>query len=181
MSDSLDNVYDETQEDTEETKNVTSVREVEADSLDDLTDEDALDLLLAAEPPVVTLTAEIDPREGLPKGLKLRLRSLTEVEFDSIRKEAMAESGMNREDRRAKKRRGEEEEELDDNLYKRLIVVWGTSYPDWSDSRLLKKHNTVEAAAVVQKSLLLGEIYNLATKIIELSGFDEELINYAGN
>ena len=148
----------------------------EAVGLDALSDTDALDLLLGAEPAEQIQSVELPARKGTDKPLVLKLRSITEREWDEIRDQS--EIRRNRQQRRA---RGAEETQMDNALMSRLLVKKATINLDWNDSKLRTKFGVQTGEDVIRKLLLYGEIANLAGVVMEISGFDDDLIRFVGN
>ena len=144
-----------------------------------LDDDDALDLLLAAEPAEQRQTVVLPPRKGTTKELTLELRSITESEWDEIRNQAeVTRPAANRAQRRSK--RGNDEPEMNNALMARLLVKKATTNVDWNNSRLRAKFKAQAGEDVVKALLLYGEVANLAQIVMEISGFEEDLIQLVG-
>lgn len=151
----------------------------EADGFEGLDEIDALDLLLSAEPAEQRQEVVLEPRKGTDKDLKLILRSVTEKEYDSIRNQAeRTRPAGNRADRRRKRQM--DEPELDQALMARLLIKAATVNVNWNDAALRDKFKVQSGEEVIGKVLLYGEVTNLAQIIMELSGFEEDLIQLVG-
>ena len=151
----------------------------EAEGYAGLDDDDALDLLLAAEPAEQRQTVVLPPRKGTTKDLKLELRSITESEWDEIRNQSeVTKPAANRQQRRAK--RGNDEPEMNNALMARLLVKKATTNLDWNNSALRQKFRAQTGEDVIKTLLLYGEVANLAQIVMEISGFEEDLIQLVG-
>lgn len=139
-----------------------------------LDEQDALDLLLSAEPAEQVQTVELPARKGTKKPLKLVLRSITEQEWEDIKNQS--EITGNRSQRRSRKRG--EDVELDNSLMARLLVKRATVNVDWNHRSLREKFKVEAGEDVVRKLLLYGEVANLAQIVMEISGFDEDKIRF---
>lgn len=62
----------------------------------------------------------------------------------------------------------------DEQKFGALIIKEACLVPDWNDKALLDKYNTHDAADVIRKRLLAGEIAFLTAEIMDVSGFDQE-------
>ena len=144
-----------------------------------LDEDDALDLLLSAEPAEQLQDVVLPPRKGTDKDLKLTLRSVTESEWDEIRNQSeKTKPAANRQQRRA--RRGNDEPEMDNALMARLLVKKATVNLNWNDSALRQKFKAQTGEDVIKAVLLYGEVANLAQIVMEISGFEEDLIQLVG-
>ena len=97
--------------------------------------------------------------------IKLDLKGMTEKEISNIRKQCT----------KSKKRKGVWEEKTDNAEFDAAIVVGGTTNFDWNNPKLLEAHEASEGTKLVRKILLAGEISNIVNKVLELSGFNDEL------
>lgn len=144
-----------------------------------LDDDDALDLLLSAEPAEQIQDVMLPPRKGTTKDLKLTLRSVTESEWDEIRQQSeKTRPSANRQQRRS--RRGNDEPEMDNALMARLLVKKATTNVNWNDATLRQKFKAQAGEDVIKAVLLYGEVANLAQIVMEISGFEEDLIQLVG-
>lgn len=135
---------------------------------------DPLDVLLSADSGRVTDVIRVHKRKGLPADLDLTIGSLTDREFKECATQAEVPVPRGPGQRAGAK-------ETDGNLLQRLIVAKGVVNPDLSDSRLLSKHECFLPEELVQKVFLPGEINNIAELILEVSGFNDNSVEYAGN
>lgn len=97
--------------------------------------------------------------------IKLELKGLTEKEISSIRKECTTR----------KKVRGVWEENLNNAEFDAGLIVAATTNFDWNNPKLLQSKNVSEGTQFVRRKLLAGEITNLVNKILDLSGFNDEI------
>lgn len=141
-----------------------------------LSDSEALDLLLSAEPAEQVQTVELPPRKGTDSPLVLKLRSITEREWDDIR----SQSEVRRPNRQQRRARGTDEVDIDNALMARLLVKRATVNVDWNNPSLRDRFGAQTGEDVIKVVLLYGEIANLAQIIMEISGFDEDLIQFVG-
>lgn len=141
-----------------------------------LSDNDALDLLLSAEPAEQVQTVELPPRKGTTQPLVLKLRSITEREWDDIR----SQSEVRRANRQQRRGRGGDEVDIDNALMARLLVKRASVNVDWNNAALRQKFNAQTGEDVIKVLLLYGEVANLAQIVMEISGFDEDLIQFVG-
>lgn len=63
---------------------------------------------------------------------------------------------------------------LDEEYFAALLIAESSIVPDWKDPQLMKKYETNEAADVVRKRLLGGEIAHLSKEIMDVSGFNQD-------
>lgn len=124
----------------------------------------ALQALLGAKP-----AAEITEQVMVKRlGAEFTVKALTGSDIDDIRDQATYPI---KEGKRTVQKVNEEE-------VSRLIIVKATVDPNFGDSALLKQFGAADAGDCVQKALLAGEITQLQTAILSLSGFggeDEEV------
>jgi hypothetical protein len=86
--------------------------------------------------------------------------------------------------RRAKGKFNKDGIEFDSAKFYIMIVAGQTIEPDFRNAELLKKAGCSTANEFIKKKLLPGEIAELATQIIKISGFDNDInedINEAKN
>ncbi len=141
-------------------------------AVEDMTDDDALRMLISAKPVRATRKVAV-PMGEEAREVPLTLRSLNDPEIKEIRK--AAEKPLNREQRR----RGEEPE-LDDDLYRRLIIVNGVQSPKLNNPELLAAHGCARGEQLVEKLFLSGQKTILFAKIMEVSGYSEEAVRELG-
>lgn len=73
------------------------------------------------------------------------------------------------------KRTGRMDRDLDATLMSLLVCLDGTVNPNFRDPQLAQRYPNVKSHEIVSIALLPGEVDSLASKILTLSGFDEEL------
>ena len=120
-------------------------------------------LLGKREIPTATVTIVLDKKKGIK--IPVELKGLTRKEMDRIKKECI----------RKRKVSGRTEEKLDNAEYDAGIVIGATTNFDWENPKLLEKENVSDGKQFVMRKLLAGEISSLANKVLELSGFGDEL------
>ncbi|GAG13969.1 unnamed protein product [marine sediment metagenome] len=138
--------------------------------------DEALDLLLSAEPAEQVANIVLEPRKGTDKDFPLTLKSLGEKEWNALREEATPPAP--RAERRARRSQNVEPE-MDAFLFARLIIRNATTNMEWGNDKLLAHCGVHTGEDVVKKMLLFGEVQNVAGIVTELSGFDEDLVQFA--
>lgn len=136
----------------------------------------ALDVLLGAKPVRQQETLIIRQRDGLPGDLKIDVGSLSDRDFKSISEQA--EKPLSRRDRRAGTN---VQRETDGNLFLRLVVAAGTIDPNFNDDNVLAKHGVFTGEELVQRLLLPGEIARVAEIVMDLSGFNDNSVDFIKN
>lgn len=152
-------------------------RTAEATGIETLPPNEALDLLLAAEPADQRQVVELDPRKGTDKPLRIELRSITEREWDEIREQSEV---TRRSANRAARRRGGDETDIDNALMARLLVKRASVNIDWNDAALRERFSAQTGEDVIRTVLLYGETATLAGVVMEISGFDDDLVRFVG-
>lgn len=89
-------------------------------------------------------------------GIPIVLKGLTRKEMDKARKNSI----------------GGKKKELNNAVYDANIVIAATTNFDWEAA---KPDNISDGAQFIMRKLLAGEISNLASKVLELSGYNDEL------
>lgn len=136
----------------------------------------ALDVLLRATPVRQTETIKIPKRQGLPADLELTVGSLSDRDFKEVSDQS--EQPLNRRQRRSG---ANVQRETDGNLFLRLVVAKGVVNPDLGNAKLLDSQDCFTADQLVQKLLLPGEIARVAEIIMDLSGFNDNTVEFAKN
>lgn len=98
-------------------------------------------------------------------GIQVTLKGLSEKEIQRIRKECTTET----------RHRGNRTKELNEEEFNAALIEKATMKPNWSDKRLLAAMNLSSGREVIKRRLLAGEMVALGDKVMELSGFDDEL------
>jgi hypothetical protein len=90
--------------------------------------------------------------------------------------------------RYVRRRGGNRQREVDGRKLSRLLVIEGVVNPPFSPKHgsegyqaLLAKYGAIDSEQLIGKALLPGEVDQLAEKVMELSGFDDDLETVAGN
>jgi hypothetical protein len=65
--------------------------------------------------------------------------------------------------------------DFDSAKFHLLIVAGQTIYPDFKNAELLKSAKCATPTELIKKKLLAGEIAELAERICEISGFDNDI------
>ncbi|AQS11310.1 phage XkdN-like protein [Clostridium saccharobutylicum] len=135
-------------------------KKVNDEKILDMKEKDILSKLMGThQVPKVTVLIE---RLRIP----VELKGLTEREISQIRKECMGPR---------KKVKGEWVEKVNNAEFDAGIIVAGTTNFDWNNQQLLDSIKVSDGKQYIRKTLLAGEISNLVNKVLELSGFNDEL------
>lgn len=124
-----------------------------------MTEEDILDRLLNVDD-APEKTYFLD-RIGIP----ITLKGLKEKEIQTLTKECT----------RVWNHRGQRHKELDADEFNAALVEKATVNFDWGNKKVLSKFNLSSGREYIKRKLLSGEIQALGDKIMELSGYDDEL------
>ncbi len=122
---------------------------------------DILNQLLTGEEELPTSIVILDRLK-----IKLELKGLTEKEISKIKKECTT---------REKVKGKGWQKKLDDNEFDAGLIVGATTNINWNDPRLLESKNVSDGKQYISRKLLAGEITNLVNKILDLSGFNDEI------
>ncbi len=125
----------------------------------EMTEDEIINKLL--EPTEVPERTYMIDRIGIP----ITLKGLSEREIQRIRRECTIE----------RKHRGQRIKELNEEEFNAALIEAATVSPNWSDKRLLSNLKLSSGKEVIKRKLLAGEMMALADKVMELSGFDDEL------
>lgn len=98
-------------------------------------------------------------------GIQIELKGLTEKEISNIREECT--------DRR--KIKGRTESKVNNADFDAGLIVVATTNFDWNNPKLIATKNASDGKSYIRRQLLPGEISFLTNKILELSGFNDEL------
>lgn len=118
-----------------------------------------MDFLL--ENPVDDVTAEVIISQRL-MGKPFKISAMSSPEFTEYQKAA------------TKIHKGKRVS-FDSKLFNETLVINHTLNPNFKDAEFIKKAGCMTPAQLLNKVLLAGEIAELAAKISELSGFDEDM------
>jgi len=125
-----------------------------------MTEEDIISKLM--EPTEVPEATYFIERLGIP----VTLKGLSERDINRIKKECTYE---------IKGKRGKKTKELDDEEFNAALIEAATIKPNWNNAKLLEALKASDGSQVIRKKFLAGEISAMGDKILELSGFDEDL------
>lgn len=142
---------------TKENKNLEI--EMTEEEILEMTEDEIINKLL--EPTEVPERTYMIDRIGIP----ITLKGLSEREIQRIRRECTIE----------RKHRGQRIKELNEEEFNAALIEAATVSPNWSDKRLLSNLKLSSGREVIKRRLLAGEMMALADKVMELSGFDDEL------
>lgn len=124
-----------------------------------MTEEDIINKLM--EPTEVPKATYFIERVGIP----VTLKGLSEKEINRIKRECTY----------TRKEKGRKVKELDDEEFNAALIESATIKPNWNDNRLLDSLKASDGRQVIRKKFLAGETSAMGDKILELSGFDEDL------
>ena len=113
------------------------------------------------EVPTVTVIVEIDGLGQIP----MTLKGLSSKEISKIRKECTY----------PRKVKGKIEEKFDGAEFDAGLIVAATTNFNWNDSGLVEYHKSSDGKQLIRKILLAGVISSLTDKIMEVSGYNNEL------
>lgn len=106
------------------------------------------------------------------KRIKWTYRAMTGQEIDDI--DELCTSWVRR-------GRGDKVRQRDTQRFTRMIVATATLSPNLDDQRLRDKFGAQDAERLVGRVLMPGTYDGVSTKILELSGYTDDLIGTAGN
>ncbi len=109
---------------------------------------------------IPTVTVALD-RLGIP----LKLKGLTSKEIGKIRKECTYQVKL----------KNKIEDRTDSSEFDAGLVATATTNFDWNAKELLAHHKSSDAKQLIRKMLLAGEIAVITDKIMEISGYSDEL------
>lgn len=124
-----------------------------------MTEEDIISRLM--EPTEVPEATYFIDRVGIP----ITLKGLSEREINRLKKECTY----------VRKERGKKIEKLDDEEFNAGLIEAATVKPNWNEPRLLDSIKASDGRQFIRKKFLAGETSAMADKVLELSGFDEDL------
>lgn len=124
-----------------------------------MTEEDIITRLM--EPTKAPQATYFIERVGVP----VTLKGLSEKEINRIRKECTY----------VRKERGKRIEKLDDEEFNAALIEAATITPNWNNEKLLDSLKVSDGRQFIKKKFLAGETSAMGDKVLELSGFDNEL------
>lgn len=98
-------------------------------------------------------------------GIEVQLKGLTEKEISKLREECTSKRKIN----------GRNETKLNNADFDAALIVGATTNFNWNNPKLIEALSLSDGKAYIRKKLLAGEISFLANKVLELSGFNDEL------
>ncbi|MHB9946419.1 hypothetical protein CF095_13650 [Clostridium botulinum] len=99
-------------------------------------------------------------------GIPITLKGLSEKEINRIRRECTYTR---------KERGGRKIEKLDDEEFNAALIEAATVSPNWNNSKLLDALKASDGKQVIKKKFLAGEVSAIGDKVLELSGYNDEL------
>lgn len=97
-------------------------------------------------------------------GVDFIIKALTDETLEEAREEATHFVGKG----------AKQKKEVDTKMLGGLLISKACVEPDFNNAELIKAKGAKDAADVVTKTLLPGEIEKLQTAILELSGFEDD-------
>lgn len=131
----------------------------EQDSVLAMKEEDILAKLMGTHE-VPTATIQV-PRLGI----EIELKGLTEKQISRIREECTTKRKVS----------GKLESKVNNADFDAAIIVGATTNFDWNNQKLVDSIKVSDGKAYIRRKLLAGEISFLTDKVLELSGFNDEL------
>lgn len=99
-------------------------------------------------------------------GIRIDLKGLQDKELKALKKECMM---------KPKKINGRWEEKINSDDYDAAIIVASTTNFDWNNPKLIEKYRVSDGKKVVLNRLLPGERTFLVNRVLELSGFNDDI------
>lgn len=131
---------------------------------------DAMELLLdTTSRKNITEILTLNTRKGKPS-LRIKIRAIGGEEYKDIQEQCT--------DRYRDRKSGNMRSEFDGRKSQRLVIMTCVLEPNLKDDRLLKAYDVSSASPedVVDKAFLPGETDYIAESILELSGYNEEVL-----
>lgn len=113
------------------------------------------------ENPVEDVTADIVISERL-KGFHFKIKAITSGEYNQYQSVCIENPNS------SKKRK------FNTKKFNELVVLNHTVEPNFKDADWLKAAECVDSSRLINKTLLAGEVTEVAQQILKLSGFDNE-------
>lgn len=113
------------------------------------------------ENPVEDVTADIVISERL-KGFTFKIKAITSGEYNQYQSICIENPNS------PKKRK------FNTKKFNELVVLNHTVEPNFKDADWLKAAECVDSSRLINKTLLAGEVTEVAQQILKLSGFDNE-------
>lgn len=98
-------------------------------------------------------------------GIPVTLKGLSEKEIFKIRRQCTY----------TKKKRGQKIEKLNEEEFNAALIVAATIKPNWNNPKLLEALKASDGTQIIKKKFLAGETASMADKVLELSGFNDDL------
>ena len=135
-------------------------KQIEERELAQMEEEEIINKLM--EPTEAPQGTYIIERVGIP----VTLKGLSEKEINRIKRECTYT---------VKERGCKKHKELDGEEFNAALIEAATIKPNWNNEKLLQALKVSDGRQFIRKKFLGGETSNLADKVLELSGFDDEL------
>lgn len=123
------------------------------------------------DPLMALLQAPIGPQFATWKSRRLKVN----FQIRSLDNDAYAKAQEQATRFVRNRRTGRMEKDVDGATLSFLVCVSGCVAPNFEAQEVKKKYNAMNAQDAVKKALLPGEVDQLAEKILQLSGFDEDV------
>lgn len=123
-------------------------------------DEDLLHALLSAE-------SVVTKQEYLPRFGYFTIKSITADEYNRLVEQCKYPV--------KNKRTHQLEYKLNEEKLSLLLIKEACIKPNWSNEQLLEKYGTSDPCVVINKRLLIGEISQLNSAIMDISGFSDDM------
>ncbi|AQR95568.1 phage tail assembly chaperone [Clostridium saccharoperbutylacetonicum] len=136
-----------------------SIKKEEQDKVLAMKEEDILAKLMGNED-IPTAIIQV-PRLGI----EIHLQGLKDAQINNIREECT----------KKKKENGKWIREVNNTEFDAGLIVEATTNFNWNNPELLKSKKASDGKSYIMKRLLPGERSFLANKVLELSGFNDEL------
>lgn len=95
---------------------------------------------------------------------KFKIRPLTDKEWESARSEATTLP-----------KKAKERSKFNNSYFNDRVVLAATIYPNFKDAESIQSLGCISPEQYLHKVLLPGEIAELSTRIVQLSGFTEDI------
>lgn len=98
-------------------------------------------------------------------GIQVTLKGLSEKEINTIKAQCTY----------TVKVKGQTQEKFRESEFNTALIEAATIAPNWNNEKLLEHFKASDGKTVIKKKFLAGEISALGDKILDLSGFNDEL------
>lgn len=134
-------------------------KDIKEENINVMTEDDIINKLMEVTK-VPEATYQVDRL-----GIQVTLKGLSEKEINTIKAECTYTI----------KARGQNQEKFKESEFNAALIEAATKKPNWNDKRLLEHFNASDGKTIIKKKFLAGEISSLGDRILDLSGFNDEL------